>query len=570
MQQLTKEQELTIGGLCRILPNFKHLGKAKFSKAAAEERLCRLRTEWDSYRLLHLQLELKATAEDRESRDYFAQGYFKRAKTEFEQASDFFVELVTSFRSGASALADAGQRLQHFKGALEGEAASEVAHYSVTAANFGIAWAALVRRYDQLVVSALLSSFLALAPLSRDRDGSGLALLRRRTNEALPQLKNLGRPVDHWDDLLVHLTVEKLDPKSREVWIHELRMAPEPSTVSAERRPAQPPPPVRSHAIVTTAASRCRKCGDNHPLFRCPAFRGVAPNLRREFVRTRCCCFNCLRSEHPATSCSSASCCSICNGSHHTLIHQDPGVGARPDATAVKPGRDSTTNISGPQLRRTRKREQGRTARDRSSLGTVTRRGEGGGSKAAEDLMDQGSEATFVSQSLVQALRIPKRPAAITVTGAGDVPVGRVNSRIDIVLRLTERGNAPMPHSVHVLRRLTAYASKATVDVRDYPHLQDLVLADPDPTLDLLVDLLIVADCYGDVIGPGLRRGTIGQPIAHESVFGWDVSGATSTPANDPDSSVTSLHCRAEERLEQQLRFALGVLGSEFQVCSLP
>jgi len=72
-----------------------------------------------------------------------------------------------------------------------------------------------------------------------------------------------------------------------------------------------------------------------------------------------------------------------------------------------------------------------------------------------------------------------------------------------------------------------------------WEHLAGLRLADSQPTSADPIELIIGADLYGDIILNGLRKGSVGQPIAQNTVFGWILSGPTAPPTSAPPPSVS-------------------------------
>ena len=62
------------------------------------------------------------------------------------------------------------------------------------------------------------------------RSAKKLNGLLNATTEALNALESLGAPVHHWDILLVHLIVKRLDVKTREIWEMKLGSSTDPPT----------------------------------------------------------------------------------------------------------------------------------------------------------------------------------------------------------------------------------------------------------------------------------------------------------------------------------------------------
>lgn len=79
----------------------------------------------------------------------------------------------------------------------------------------------------------------------------------------------------------------------------------------------------------------------------------------------------------------------------------------------------------------------------------------------------------------------------------------------------------------YVYQKITSYAVSRTRPVSSWPHLQDLTLADPDPSSNHPIHVLIGADLYGSLLLNDLRQGP--PPTAQRTVFSWILSGPAGT-----------------------------------------
>ncbi|XP_071582174.1 uncharacterized protein [Temnothorax nylanderi] len=75
-----------------------------------------------------------------------------------------------------------------------------------------------------------------------------------------------------------------------------------------------------------------------------------------------------------------------------------------------------------------------------------------------------------------------------------------------------------------------------------WPHLRDLPLADPDPSCNHPIHVLIGADLYGSLLLDGLRQGPVGTPTGQLTIFGWILSGPAG-PARPAGESASVLSC---------------------------
>ncbi|KMQ82960.1 hypothetical protein RF55_21343, partial [Lasius niger] len=115
--------------------------------------------------------------------------------------------------------------------------------------------------------------------------------------------------------------------------------------------------------------------------------------------------------------------------------------------------------------------------------------------------------------------------------------------------------NSPcLPFRAYVYQKITAYAATKSRAHRNWAHLRDLDLADPDPASHGSIDLLIGADLYGTLLLGEIRQGPVGSPTAQSTVLGWIVSGPDQS--HDLTRSQTNhvLNCVATPDVDALLR----------------
>ncbi|XP_070531344.1 uncharacterized protein [Cardiocondyla obscurior] len=75
----------------------------------------------------------------------------------------------------------------------------------------------------------------------------------------------------------------------------------------------------------------------------------------------------------------------------------------------------------------------------------------------------------------------------------------------------------------------------------NWPHLTNLILADPDFATPGKVNVIIGADNFSSVIQQGMKKGDASTPLAQRTIFGWVLSGPVSTTSSN--SSTKRTHC---------------------------
>lgn len=111
------------------------------------------------------------------------------------------------------------QRLYYLKEALTGQTENLISDIELTDINYETACGNVQERYNKkyLLVMALLDKVFKLPPMMQNDPNSARRLLDSTTQKIL-SLSNIERPSVHWDDILVYITITKLDEVSKEEW----------------------------------------------------------------------------------------------------------------------------------------------------------------------------------------------------------------------------------------------------------------------------------------------------------------------------------------------------------------
>lgn len=143
---------------------------------------------------------------------------------------------------------------------------------------------------------------------------------------------------------------------------------------------------------------------------------------------------------------------------------------------------------------------------------------------AVRVLVDQGSEASIVSEALVQRLRVPRRRANITILGVGGKQSGIATGKVSLRIFPRQFENEVSVNDI-IVPRLTSYSCDLDCSTKNWAHLRNLELADPEFSSSDVLDMLIGADFFATIVRPGLRQAGPTAPVAQETVFGWILSG---------------------------------------------
>lgn len=209
-----------------------------------------------------------------------------------------------------------------------------------------------------------------IAPIHKENCGA----LRNLIDNMLKHfkaLKALQRPVDSWDDIMIHLMLTKLDITTVKEWetsrldatiptfkqlvdflskrCQALEAISHKSTTASTQNKAQNVRTATSHTAASNVA--CIHCKENHFIFQCESFRGLPVERRFKIIKGAHLCINCLKAKkHQAKDCPAGS-CRKCGKTHNTLLHSDsPKNNDQSNTFILKSSSDtaSSTNTTQP------------------------------------------------------------------------------------------------------------------------------------------------------------------------------------------------------------------------------
>ncbi|XP_070172315.1 uncharacterized protein [Polyergus mexicanus] len=505
---------------------------------------------------------------------------FDGTYSDWENFRDRFLTLIVKNKS----LTDFA-RMHYLSSSLKGRALDAISNIPVTADNFSSAWDALSQRFEnpRRLLAHHFNTLLGL-PVSNKESASDLQSLIDKINISVASMKQLKRtPSELWDDFLVHLAVHRLDSATRKAWTIRATDSDTPPTYEALcafvrnriRALDECTPQVHSksgndqkavgHQRVsasTASASSpitCPLCRSKHLVNKCSKFIAQTPIQRRETVKSLKRCFNCLSSLHSVQECKSRFSCRSCNKRHHSMLHtgsdSEPGISVSPAQDTPPPVPfqlpsatvPAVNSLSASAVLRSRPRVLLATARVHVASAS-------GHSVVVRAMLDQGSEATFISEALAQTLRLQRIRMPTSISGVGGCAAGTARQAAYIKISPLIPSSAYLSATALILPSLTTYAPHRVVDKSALSHLYNLAWADPDPTSTESIDLLIGADLCCEAILEGVRKGQSGYPVAQQTIFGWVISGPVPDSATRSSHTVSVHHCTSLMSLSEDIQ----------------
>lgn len=245
--------------------------------------------------------------------------------------------------------------------ALKGEAAQVVAGFLPTDDNYEEAWSTLKSRYDnnRLIINSHLAIFLNMDSLPKESN-TGLRRMVDITKQTTRSLKAMKRPVEHWDDLLIHIVISKLPRETVVDWEKQQKRDKLPtlddllallegrargldhmtagfneksgratvnnhspnskSATATKNAGGQTAQKMLRSNVAAPAKGQCHYCEGPHHVGRCPKLQAIPAADRFGKVKGSRLCYNCLYPGHLTANCSSTANCFNCGGRHHTIL----------------------------------------------------------------------------------------------------------------------------------------------------------------------------------------------------------------------------------------------------------
>ncbi|XP_046145575.1 uncharacterized protein LOC123988861, partial [Osmia bicornis bicornis] len=652
IDDLVARQSHYMGSIRRALANFKKLGQAKMTSAITHQRLGTLKEIYAKCQELDAEILVRTDHKIQSSHPYFTEERFLSCEEAFNEAADFMAEIISrtdQVQTKAAAASDLPgtastrlpklrlpsfdgsfdkwetfrdkftsliindvsltnvDRMHYLSSCITGDASNALTHLAVTDSNFPVAWKILSSRYEnKRRLIAFHIHALHNLPIARSETFQNLRDLSDKVNASIQALLNLDRPVKEWDDMLVYLVSEKLDPTTRKAWelhlgdsldyptfeqinrflasrIRALEALPNVPVIKSKISSNANAKPERfkniaSHSAnqessrgfsshTTTVSSACPVCRANHLIYQCDQFQNQTPSQRYTTIKSFKRCVNCFSAKHSVKDCTSARSCKQCGKKHHTLLHFSDNAcsNSNDSTTSTKLHNNVTDSLASTHVLSKEENDVTDTHPTNHVNSKVTASAHSvllatariqvyaptGHFIHARALLDQGSAITIITENLVQLLRLKKTRQSVRLSGVGDTGM-TAHHAVQVQFSPADAPQPVFSTTAIVLKSLTKYAPQRVNSPCRWPHLERLNLADNDPMSSDPIDLLIGADLYGSLMLEGVRKGFVNQPIAQKTSLGWILSGPVSHPVST--LSVSTQHAIIWDTLSDDLR----------------
>ena len=147
---------------------------------------------------------------------------------------------------------------------------------------------------------------------------------------------------------------------------------------------------------------------------------------------------------------------------------------------------------------------------------------------SARALLDQGSDVSLITERLVHQLCVPQKAFNVRVIGVGKQCDNKTRGVVQLLIKPRFDSSVEFEITAYILPNLTELIPKGSPEPASWPHLQNLLLADPHFAKPGVIDIILGAEIYGHLLECSILKGPSTAPIAQASKLGWFISGAHS------------------------------------------
>lgn len=326
----------------------------------------------------------------------------------------------------------------------------------------------LVNRYNntRLLVNTQLQILLSQKDVPFE-SADNLRRLHDTTKECLNALNNLKIDTKTWDPILLYILTQKLDKDTHKAFeqslqnhrevqplqkfltfletkFHEKRYQQESQNQKRSKGfllTKSSPDKSKQHSKNNTTIKHCKVCKDkSHNIHTCSKYFNMTVNQRRDFAKQNNLCINCLHGDHKTIDCKSIKTCRICRRKHNTLLHMEQQHEAVPTqytptnhyATTNKPTVETQLEACPMQSYTIENSSQNNKVMLATALINVST--PNGTPIILRALLDQGSQATLITENAIQRLKAQKQRICMHITGIGDNKVETARSKVQLTI----------------------------------------------------------------------------------------------------------------------------------------
>ena len=425
----------------------------------------------------------------------------------------------------------------YLKFLLKETAANVISGLTLTNSNYDHAIELLKNRFGnrQVIITSHMDALTKLQRITAPHDVKALRQLYDTVESHIRGLESLEISDEMYGCFLTPIIMQKLPEEIRimmsrelssETWVlkdimqafnKELKLR-EQCTFSKDPKPPQDKPPRNgdrgkqphsSSALLSDAPPQqsvwCSYCNQAHPSVKCGIITSV--EARKQLLRKKGRCFQCLKGGHVARNCKGNSKCLKCHGLHHTSICDK-------DSRQVnKEGTQSSMNSSSHNNNQVSTSmyvdESRRSILLQTAKANIVRPEDGRNSVTIRLVFDSCSQRSYISQGIKERMKlavIGRESLLIKTFGEGDAKL-RECEVVQVGIKTISSEMVYVCAFVFAVIR-EPWSKQSIQSVRcNYKNLRDLFLAGDSSRIDELpIQMLVEADYYWSLVDGAVKR----------------------------------------------------------------
>ena len=301
---------------------------------------------------------------------------------------------------------------------------------------------------------------------------------------------------------------------------------------------------------------RCWLCHESRKVSDCQNLKGMPVQERRETVKRKGLCFNCLSNTHQTGNCKSKVSCKIkeCGKRRNTILHN---VSYKPPSNNA----DSTDDSQNKQQQENQQNQQDQQVIN-SQSNTISKRlflqilpvtlKHSNKMVTVSVLLDSGSDTTIIFENVAHYLGLQGREKQVEIKSALSKTVNFNTKTVSLEI-VTDNENSNININANTASDLDVPTVKydANEIKNQHQHLRDI------PFCDINGDNvgLLIGTNYADLLIHRYFRAGPRDPIAVKTVFGWMLVGGSKAISNNSISCNSLLNTTLESINENVKQF---------------
>ncbi|XP_051165958.1 uncharacterized protein LOC127284527 [Leptopilina boulardi] len=259
---------------------------------------------------------------------------------------------------------------------------------------------------------------------------------------------------------------------------------------------------------------------NNHSVHNCSEFSKLNVEERIQMTKKKGLCYNCLGANHMIEKCVSRN-CSICHKRHHTLLHREFSKNSGSELC----GESREKNI----VKSNHVTDSSMVLLSTAIVNVVDANGK---RHICRVLLDSGSQPNLMTEEFANKLNLKKHRLNSAIEVLSDKKINSVNW-VETMLESNESSYASKL-SFLVLPKITSEIPSIPIDKNQFSIPSHIRLADPNFHRPAMVDILLGAELFYDLLGQNKISLAVPHVTLQDSRLGWIVTGKLNNNSNQP------------------------------------